>query len=285
MLQFDYVVPGTLDGALDILAQFGPRVRILAGGTDLLPELRSADKALELVADIGKLVELGHIRCEDGIVRIGSLVTIKQILRSELLRQKAGSLIQTASKFGNPLIRNRATIGGNLASASPAADMAVPLLALDAKVCLQSKHEGSREVLISDFFKAPGKTVMRSNELISVIEFPETYGAIPTVYFKLGRRRSAAVPIISVAVAAKIEREICQSVHIALGSVAPTPIRAFKAERVLKGKKVTESLLRQSLTAVIDEINPVDDIRASARYRSMMAKVLVKRGLTYILTH
>lgn len=282
MLRFDYVSPSTIEEASALLAEYSSRARVLAGGTILIPKLREALDGPRVLIDINRIADLHQLSITNDCVNLGPLTTINQLLDSRSLWRENKALILAAEKFGNPLIRNKATVGGNLANASPAADMAVPLLVLDAKVRLVGDKKRHREMNLHDFFKGPKQTNMKSDELLAGILFPTNHLSIPTVYYRIGKRESASVPIISIAVSARLEYGICHSVRVALGAVAPIPIRAYKTEEVLEGERITDSLINNAITSLAEEITPIDDIRASARYRVLMAQELLRKALKEI---
>ena len=197
---------------------------------------------------------------------------------------KTPILCEACRLLGSPLVRNRATIGGNLADASPAADLAVPFLALDAEVVIAKKNAEPRRVPIDQLFLDPNKTVLRKDELIEEIWFPKPTAGMSTVYQKLGLRNAMAISVISMAILIEIEKDICRKARIAVGAAAPVPMRAYNVEKVLTGKTITEKVVERCSSEIADEVRPISDIRASAQYRRAMARVLLGRLLRKVTT-
>ncbi len=275
--EFDLLSPRTLPEALQQLAAAGAAP--LAGGTNVVPDLRSGRHCPRILIDVGKLEDLRGLRRVDGHVVAGGAVTIAELLASPLVAETAPSLRQAASLFANPLIRNRATLGGNLADASPAADMAPPLLALDAEVDLLSQS-GCRTVPLDDFFTGVRKTVRRPDELVGSVRWPVPSTRTAFGYVKLGLRKADAISVISVAVRvdAYPDGRVRQA-RIALGSVAPVPLRAAEAEKWLTGQELTPETIAEAGKLAAAAVSPISDLRASASYRRQMADVLVRRLL------
>jgi carbon-monoxide dehydrogenase medium subunit len=273
---FDFQSPKTLTDAFRAIAGEPSACKLLAGGTNVVPSLREGSLKPSLVVDLGGIEELKYIREEQGWIQIGPMTTINEILSSSLIKEKGGLLWEATRTFGGALVRNRATVGGNLADASPAADTAPPLLALGAQVTLQSS-EGQRTLPLSDFFSGYRQTVIKPGEILTKVSFKTLSGESRYAYCKLGRRSAMAISVVSVAVLFQIEGDICKEAAIALGAVDPTPIRALKAEALIKGKNINSSLADECGKVIAGSVNPVDDIRASADYRRTLTHVLVSR--------
>lgn len=279
MHRFDYVAPQTVEEALELKDRWREGAAFLAGGTNLIVELRAQKIKPKIVIDLSGLRELDYIREADGRIHIGSVVTVTDLLHSDLLSQSGPVLCQAARRFATPLVRNQATVGGNLANASPAADTAVPLLALEAEAELISKKRGRRQVALADFFLGPQQTIVESDELVADISFPAMREGMKGVYIKLGRRNAMAISVVSVAVVLTWEGDHCRQARIALGAVAPTPIRASDSEVMLERERLSPALLERCGKAAAAATSPIDDIRASAQYRRAMSAVLVRRAL------
>lgn len=250
----------------------------LAGGTDLIPKMRRNTLAVETLVDINCFGELESIHKFDERIEIGALSTHSTIMDNSILRDSAISLAEAASSIGCQQTRNRGTIGGNIANASPAADMLPPLLTYDAVIHVGSLDK-TREILLKDFLLGPGKTALLTGELIEAISFKilEGYGMS---FLKLGKRNGMSISIASVAVAiAMDDHGIILDARIAMGSVAPTAVRCQQAERCLIGNAPSERLFHQASEAARDQIEPIDDVRASAEYRCTAAASLVARAL------
>ena len=270
-----YFSPTSIDDALKLLADYDERATVLAGGTDIVPQINYYELQPEILVYIGKL-GLDYIKETNDKLVIGATTPTAILAIDRIVTVKAGILAEAARRSGSIPIRNAATIGGNLANASPAADLATPLLAADAQLLLASQ-KGSRTVNIKDFFVAPGETILRPDELVVEIHFPFFKGK--SVFFKLGRRKAMTLSVVNVAVRIETTNEVCTTARIALGSVAPTPIRCTKAEEMLQGKSFDERTLEECAALAIAESNPIDDERATAWYRKKAGKSLIKRAL------
>jgi carbon-monoxide dehydrogenase medium subunit len=205
-------------------------------------------------------------------------------LTSSAIQKYAPILFEAANQLGNPLVRNRATIAGNLADASPAADTAVPLLALEALVLAESDGGKKRQIPIDQFFIGPNKTVLKNGEIIREISFPKPISNTQMAYIKLGLRNAMAISVVSLALVLEIKGNECRMARIGLGAVAPTPIRAYHTEEILTGKELTTELIKECSKKVLDEISPITDIRASREYRSEMVSVLLGRLIQQIIS-
>lgn len=276
-----YFAPTEMSEALKLLDQYGEKATILAGGTDLVPKINYCDLKPDVLVYIGGL-GLDYIREDDGKLVIGAATPTAKIAASELVAKKASSLADAARQSGAVTVRNAATIGGNLGNASPAADLATTLLVLDAQLLLRSAR-GDRSVALKDFFIGPGQTVLKPGELIVEVSVPLSKGK--AVFLKLGRRKAMTLSVVNVAVHLEMdgkrrwEKLTCQEARIALGSMAPTPLRCAKAEGLLKGQVLDKALIAQCAAAAVAESSPIDDQRATAWYRQQAGTVLVGRAL------
>ncbi len=283
MKETQYLAPTSLGQALEMLAQFGEKAIVLAGGTDVGVDVNLRKASPEVLVYIGGLRELDYIKEESDSIKIGTLTTHASIASSPLIKAKAGVLAEAAGTIGGPAIRNVATLGGNLVNASPASDAAVPLLATGASVKLVST-KGERVLPLADFFVGPGRTALAPGELLTEVSIPLAEGPTAGKFLKLGNRKAVICSLVSAAAVAAFAPGdgIVQDVKIALGSVAPTPIRARQAEDQLRGKRLTADLIAAAGTLAAEASQPIDDARASAWYRKQMVKVLVERVLTQI---
>jgi len=275
--RFDLHRPGSLSEAVDILAS-SPGAVPIAGGTALLVDMRSRRVGPPVLVDIGRIDELNGIRIDRGEVVIGASTTIAEIKRSGLIAEHALLLREACDTFASPAVRNRATIGGNLAYASPAADTAPPLLALDAAIELASP-DGARRIPIDRFFRGVRKTDLRKGELLTAIRFPIPSDGTSFAFRKLGLRRADAISVVSAAVSIGGSNSGERRVRIALGAVAPTPIRSDEAERILAAGPITPSSIAAAAAAAAAEARPVSDVRGSAWYRREAVATLVRRLL------
>ncbi len=277
--EFDLWTLTSLPEALAQLSSAGSEAIPLAGGTNVIPDLRSGRHTPKMVLDISQLKELRGIQCMDGHVVAGGGVTISELLASPLVSEHGQTLQQAARLFANPLIRNRATIAGNLVDASPAADTAPALLALDAEVDLQSQA-GCRSVPLQEFFTGVRKTVRRPDELLMSVRWPVAKARTAYGYYKLGLRQADAISVISIAIRLEADADgCCREARIALGSVAPRPLRVFAAEESLRGQAFTEAAFAKAAKLAAEAVSPISDLRASGDYRRRMVGVLVQRLL------
>jgi carbon-monoxide dehydrogenase medium subunit len=277
--RFELLMPHTLAEALETLAAFSPDVLSLAGGTNLIPDMRGGKRKPGAVVNVSGLDELQGIRRENGYVVMGSGVTVAELLESDVIAENAPVLREAAGVFANPLVRNRATVGGNLGNASPAADTAPPLLVLDAEAELATS-DGSRWVPLDRFFVHVCDTVCVPAELITAVRWkapaPRTFGG----FRKLSLRKSTAVSVVSAAVHVTFDDVgRCEDVRIALGAVAPTPIRAYDAEEALRGEMLTSEVIDAATHFACSAASCIGDVRSSAGYRERVTDVLMRRLL------
>lgn len=272
-----YYAPGALDEALSLLAEHGPRATVLAGGTDVVVDMNLGHLKPEVIIYVGNL-PLDTVEEKDGFLCIGPTTKMVTLAQSPLVKAKASVLAEAAASVGSPLIRNLATVGGNLCNASPAADTACALLALEAEVKLTSQ-KGERVVPLTEFFVGPQETVREATELLTEICIPLPEGEQGSRFIKLGRRKAVSLSVVNVTTVLDFKNRTCREAKIALGAVAPTPIRAGKAEALLVGQALTDGLIEKAAAAAVEETSPVDDGRATAWYRRKVTGVLVARAL------
>ena len=283
--KFEYRRPTSLQEALSLLAQYKGKARLLAGGTDLVPKLKRREiEAPSYLIDIKSIAGLDYIKYDEveGL-KIGALATIHAVESSPIIKERFPVLAQAAYSMASVQVRNRATLAGNICNAVPSADTAPALLTLQARVKLASQ-KGERWVDIEDFFTGPKETVLTDEEMLLEIEVPNLPLSHKGIYLKLSPRRSMDLAVVGVAVVAVPENGVFKDVRIALGAVAPTPIRARRAEEVLRGQSLNEELIRTAAKIAEEEARPIDDHRASAWYRKKMVNVLVKRALRQIIS-
>jgi len=256
---------------------------IVAGGTDLWVQKDEAQKTFgPRLINISRVGALKKIDIGKDQIRLGALVTMTDILNHAELGKIAPALHEAANKFASPQIRNAATIGGNFANASPAADAVIPLICLDAEIELarwQDEMVASRSVPIADFFTGPGKSICAADELITAIVCDRPRAKTMSRFFKSGPRPALEIAIVSLGFSALVEGGKLSNVRIALGAVAPTPIRARKTEVSLEGKELTNDLVIAALNRLGREISPIDDVRGSAWYRQHLARTYLQEAL------
>jgi len=274
---FELLEPGSLDEALAMLAESGGTP--LAGGTNLFPDLRARGEANGRFISLSEIAELRHIDHSDGKVVVGAATTLGDILHDSAMKAAAPALVAAAEVFAGSMVRNAATVGGNLCYGSPSADLVPPLLSLDAEVTLTSTR-GKRTVPLNAFYLDYKKTVMQSDELLTSVSWMVPEADAANLFYKLGRRRGDAITVTGVAVTLATKGDRCTSVKIALGSVAPTVFRATGAEAMLAGETLSDELIDGAARKAAAECNPIDDIRASEHYRRLTVHALVRRLLT-----
>jgi xanthine dehydrogenase FAD-binding subunit len=267
--------PRTLGEALTLLQQHQKDIRIIAGGSDIIVQLREGAIKPEKLLNILPVEKLRFIEERKGRVRIGSLSTYGDIVRSQHTRKHAWILVEAAKQIGAAQLQNTATIGGNLGNASPAGDSLPPLYALGATVVTRSISD-RREIPIERFFVGYRKTTLNPNELIEEISFEGLTRNDTSAYLKLGLREANAISIVDVAVALRGKRRNSyREVKVALGAVAPTIVRAHSCEQALVGRQLTEKILQEAAELASQDASPITDIRGSAEYRRKVVSSLV----------
>ena len=272
----EYFKPTSVAEAIKLLEQYGEKGRLIAGGTDLLVEKNPRVKVFIDITSLG----LDYIKSDSQGVRIGATTTFSDIESSLVLgKSPYNVLAHAARQIGTPQIRNMATIGGNICNAVPSADSATALLALDATLNIASPA-GQRSMDIAGFFQGVRKNALNRNELVTEIQLPTFPARTGTAFIKKGRVATADLAVVNVAVRLSVtDSNVCQDVRIALGAVAPTPLRAKEAEAMLKGKELQEEFMRSVAGHASEEIKPISDVRSSAGYRVTLSRVLVERAL------
>lgn len=270
-----YFAPDDIGDALKLLAEYGKKANVLAGGTDLVPSINYYELKPQNLIYIGN-IGLDGIKEEKGKLILGAAATAGSIAASDLVAKKTPMLAKAASLSGSVATRTVATVGGNLANASPAADMACALMALDAEILLASA-EGTRTVPISEFFKGPGETVRKPEELLREVHVPVADGN--TAFLKLGRRKAMTISVANTAVYLKMEGKKCEEGRIALGAMAPTILRCSKAEKMIKGKALDKKAIGECAAQAVAASAPIDDQRGTAWYRMRAGEALVGRAL------
>ena len=284
MRPFEYVSPNTRAQAISLLGADWGKAEILAGGTDLFIAMKEKGAAWENILDLKGIPDYDHIRETDGRIEIGALATIRSVETSPLLKEKIPFLAEAAGKIGSVQIRNRATLGGNLCNAAPSADTAPTLICLGAEGEIVEEG-GARRIPLEDFFLGPGKTALRESALLTKVLIPLPASNSRGFYFKESPRRAMDLAVVGVSCLLTLDpaRKKCLDCRIALGAVAPTPMRAKKAEMLLIGREVTEEKIAAAAHAASEEASPISDVRGSADFRREMVKVFVKRGVRELL--
>jgi CO/xanthine dehydrogenase FAD-binding subunit len=283
MVHFEYHEPHSLDETVALLRSYGDGARLLAGGTDLIIAMERRLVRPGHVINLLEVPGLDHLRPNGGMT-IGALVTHRQLECAPEMRGPTVALAEAAHVIGGHQVRNIATLGGNICNASPAADTVPPLLCLDAQVCLFGPN-GERTVPLDQFFTGPGQTVRTPAEVLTEVQIPPPLPRTGTSFLKVGRRKAMELSIVCVAARISLaeDGQICDDVRIALGAVGPTPIRASKAEAVLRDQKLTREAIREAAQVAVTEAQPISDVRASVEYRQMVIGIVVERAIVRCL--
>ena len=274
---FHLDIPTDLDGALAALANGGGETVLpIAGGTNLIVDIRAKRERPDRMVGLGEVDELLGMEFGPERISIGGRTTVSDLLRSTEIAREAPSLIEAARLFGGLMVRNTGTVAGNIASGSPAADLVPPLLVLDAELTLASVS-GTRTLALDDYYLGYKQDARRPDELITRISWPRLPENSANTFYKLARRKGDAITVTGVAVALTVADGTCTRARIALASVAPVVLRAKQAEAVLEGRALTPALIDEAAEAAAETCTPIDDIRASAGYRRHTARALTRR--------
>jgi carbon-monoxide dehydrogenase medium subunit len=279
MKAFGYVLAEDLEHAIALLGEHGARAKILAGGTDLLVELKHAVHNPEIIVDVSRLRELKDIAVADDGLHIGALVTHSDIMNSPVIRAMFPALVAAAHSIGATQTRNLGTLGGNLVTCVPSMDSGPALIALDVSVTV-ANAEGQRRMPLAELFVGPRKTSLKPGDLLVDIVIPKENLGKPTAFEKFGLRKGQALALVNVGASFWVgDNSVFVAPRIALGAVAPTVIRAPKAEAFLDGCKISAEVMAEAGRIAAMEAKPISDFRASADYRRDLVAVLVKRAL------
>ncbi len=277
MRKFEYLKPNSIKETISILSQYGEKAQILNGGTDLIVGIRDKIIQPEYVVDIKAIPQLNKITYSEQYgLHIGATVTLNEVSDSKIVQRNYPILAEACKTVGSYQVRNRATLVGNICNASPAADTTPPLLVLEAKLNIIGP-KGEKIVPINEFFTGVKKNILKKGEIVTSVIVPSLGDEWTGVYLKQGRRKDVDLATVGVAVVS-----IRDEIRIALGAVAPTPIRAFKTEELLKGKTIDESLLEKAGESALTEVSPISDVRSSQEYREEIIKVLVRRAVLQV---
>ncbi len=274
MENFRYLKPATIAEALSLKKEFGSKARFLLGGTDLFIQMDKGFIVPEAVIDLKGIDELKGIEKKDGYVCIGARVTWTEMIESALIKKEFPALWEASDIVASVGVRNTGTLAGNICNAVPSLEGGSPLLAYGAFVLVKSA-EGEKEIPAANFFTGVKKTALADDEMVTGVKIPVKSGKFGEVYVKMGRYEGEDLAQAGVAVVV----DDSGNYFIALNAVAPTPVRAAKAEAFLKGKKLDDSLAEKAAELALEDISPISDIRASREYRLHMCRVMVKRAL------
>lgn len=285
---FEYLEPLTVEEAVSALVTYDGRAKVIAGGTDLVIQMRQKTIRPDYIIDITNIPDLDYINYDDKQgLRIGALTTIRSLEKSTEIAQACPAILHAASHLGTVGVRNLATIGGNLCNAAPSAEMAPALIGLFGRAKIVGPN-GERVVSIEDFFTGPGTTVLRKGELLVEIQVPNSLLGTKSIYLKHAIRKRIDLAIVGVAAVIVFEPPmygVCKDIRIVLGAVAPTPMRALNAEAILRGGRMNDGLIDESAEAASAEARPITDVRASAWYRKEMVKIFTRQALKKLMAH
>jgi carbon-monoxide dehydrogenase medium subunit len=281
--RFELAVPGSVDECLQILAKRGPDTKVVAGGTDLLPQLKNGVLKPGWVVDLSAVAELRAISdAPDRGLRIGASVTARELELDARVRSRFPALAESAAMVGSVQVRNLATLGGNLCNAAPSADMAPPLLALDAEAVIAGPS-GQRRVSMASFFLGVRRTVLAPGELLLEIVVPAQGAQSGGNYLRHTPRRELDIAVVGVASQVTLTGGKCTRARIALAAVAPVPLRATDAEQALVGQPLTPQQIERAAELASGAARPIDDHRGSIEFRNHLVRVLTRRTLTTAL--
>ena len=276
-----YAAPATVEEVAELIA--GGHATVFAGGTDLILQTQSGAKGFDpLLVNLRRVQGMRGATKTDGEIRIGALTTITDVLKNEMLRQLAPVLHETADRFASGQVRNSATVGGNICNASPAGDMIIPLLLLDADVEMVSWVDGktkSRRLPLCEFFVGPGKTKLLPTEILTAVVFQIPTPDFVAAFEKFGTRPAMDISVVSVGIGGRLKDGVLTETRVAFGAVAPIPMRGRKTEAVIDGRIIDETTIAAASAKAVAETSPISDVRASAWYRSELIFTLTGRLL------
>ena len=283
MRRFEMILPDTVDDCLRVLAERDPETKLVAGGTDLLPQLKNGLLKPARVIDLSGVDELRGLTAEDGRgFRVGAAVTARRLERDPRIRAVYPSLAESGALVGSVQVRNLATVGGNVCNAAPSADMAPPLLALDAEAVVAGP-QGRRRVPLASFFQGVRRTVLAPNELLIEFVIPPPGPRSGGNYLRHTPRRELDIAVVGVASQVTLTDGVCVKARIALAAVAPIPLRAMAAEQALEGQRLTPEQIERAAALAVEVARPISDQRGSAEFRRHLVRVLTRRTLTTAL--
>ena len=282
MRRFELALPESLDDCLRLLAERGPETKLLAGGTDLLPQMKNGVLMPKRVIDLSGVARVKILESDAKGLRIGAAVPARQLEQDPRVRAGYVSVAESAALVGSLQVRNLATVGGNLCNAAPSADMAPPLVALEAQAVIAGPH-GERRVALSDFFTGVRTTVLGPDELLVEIVAPAPGPHSGGSYIRHTPRRELDIAVVGVASQVTLANGVCAKARIALAAVAPTPVRATTAEAALEGRPLTPELIERAAELAAQGATPISDQRGSEDFRRHLVRILTRRTLTAAL--
>ena len=279
--KFEYLSPETVEDAMALLTQHGKRAKVIAGGTDLIPEMRWGEHQPDYVLGLSRIPGLDAIQYDEATgLKLGAMCTIARIQKSEVIKKHYPILSQAASVLASMEIRNRATVGGNLCTAAPSADMPPSLLTLDATAVIASDG-GERGLPLEQFFNGPKETALKAGEFLIRLDMPPARPNTAGEYIKFGRRGAMEIAMIGVAALITLEPQdmVCREARLAFATAAPTPIRAKEAEKALVGKRLDPDVIDSAAQTAVGEASPRTSWRTTEEYRRHLIPVLTRRAI------
>jgi carbon-monoxide dehydrogenase medium subunit len=276
MKRFDYYQPQSLKEAYSLMEKAAGSAKYIAGGTDILWRIRQKAVEPDALISLRAIEALRGISVNGGL-SLGGMTLFREVERNPAIADKYQALTQAASLLANPQIRNVATVGGNLCNAAPSADSALPLLVMEAVLVLEGPG-GAREVPIEHFFKGPGQTAMDKTEVLTQIKIPKGEPRTRSAFLKVGRLRQD-IAVVNAAALVVMKGNLCAKCRIALGAVAPVPLRLKSVERLVEGQEIEPALLERAGEMAEKEVRPISDVRSTAAYRKAITRVLAMEAI------
>ena len=278
--RFEYISPKTLEEACSLIVQHKGKARVISGGTDLLPQMKERALTPQYLIALKSIAGLNYVEHDKKAgLKIAGLATLMQVAESAVVKEGFPMLSEAIMQMASVQVRNIGTVAGNLCNAAPSADTAPPLIVMGAKVRLVSAGGKERIMSLEDFFLGPGETALGEGELLVEVQVPDLPPKSGGAYLKLSQRRAMDLAVVGVACLLTLDGGVCKDAKIALGAVAPTPIRAKEAEALIKGSALDDEVLEKAAKAAMEVSKPITDIRGPADYRRKMVGVLTKRAV------
>lgn len=278
--RFDYLAPKTVEEACSLIAQHKGKARVMSGGTDLMPQMKEGTVRPQYLIGLKSIPGLNYVEHDKKVgLKIGGMATLVQVAESPVVKGRFPILSEAIMHMASVQVRNTGTLVGNLCNAAPSADTAPSLIVMGARVKLVSAGGRERVIPLEDFFRGPGETALAEGELLAEVQVPDLPPRSGGAYLKLSQRRAMDLAVVGVACLLTLDKGVCKEVKIALGAVAPTPIRAKEAEALITGGALEDEVLEKAATAAMEASKPITDIRGPADYRRKMVGVLTKRAV------
>jgi carbon-monoxide dehydrogenase medium subunit len=281
MIDFEYYAPHSLEEALSLLDNWKEKAKVLAGGTDLIVQMKNGNAHPVVIIDVKKIPKLNRLEWDEGkSLYIGAAVPLSKIVAFPPIMERFDILYQACAIIGSMQLRNRATVGGNICNGAPSADSAPPLLCLGAKAMV-ARLGGTRTIPLDSFFRGPGETALAPHELLLGMEIPAPPSLSSGCYLRHTPRQDMDIAVVGVASFLVIskQKDRCEQARIALGAVAPTPIRVPQAEAIVTGRALTDETIEEAAEQAAAVARPISDMRGSAEYRKEIVKVLTRKTL------